>query len=297
MGSTGVSWRRACRPRRRSDQYTGLMPVPCLRERLAAYDFTGADRCRGTSSRCGSGLRKALGSHWPWKAASRTSQYNDAARRTADRPGVSVLESPTFRIIRASEIFPTVELIDRLYPPPGLALRFPIPIELTQDELELAARGAFVTRVIYVEDPQQALPVAQRRDSEQPWIEAPPGEDPLVTADRFGRPVAILRIGGRVPSCRQATVRACHRPCRRPFVYDRDVGLAGKLRRSARPRMQRAPGSPRHPPSPRNRVEPIMNSSEQHAIRPSRQLAVSPPGGGACSWRWRRSSCVRAADR
>jgi hypothetical protein len=98
------------------------------------------------------------------------------------------------------EIFPTVELIDRLYPPPHLAIRYPIPIELTEDELELAARGAFVTRVIYVEDPHQALPVSQRRSSDQPWMEAPRGEDPLVTADRFGRPVAILRIGGRVPS-------------------------------------------------------------------------------------------------
>jgi hypothetical protein len=98
------------------------------------------------------------------------------------------------------EIFPTVELVDRLYPPPGMALRYPIPIELTQDELELAATGSFVTRVIYVEDPKQALPTAQRRDSEQPWFEAPHGDDPLVTADRFGRPVAILRIGGRVPS-------------------------------------------------------------------------------------------------
>jgi len=97
------------------------------------------------------------------------------------------------------EIFPTVEVIDRLYPPPGLALRYPIPVELTLDELELAARGAFVTRVIYVEDPQQALRVAQRAEGEQPWFEAPPGEDPLVTADLCGRPVAILRMGGRVP--------------------------------------------------------------------------------------------------
>jgi hypothetical protein len=98
------------------------------------------------------------------------------------------------------EIFPTVELIDRTYPPAGMALRYPIPIELTLDELELAARGAFVTRVIYIEDPHQALPVAQNRDSDQPWSEAPQGEDPLVTADRFGRAVAILRIGGRVVS-------------------------------------------------------------------------------------------------
>lgn len=102
------------------------------------------------------------------------------------------------------EIFPTVEVIDRLYPPPGLALRFPIPVELTLEELELAARGAFVTRVIYVEDPQQALPVTQVRDGEQPWMEAPPGEDPLVAADRRGRPVAILRIGGRVPAVANA---------------------------------------------------------------------------------------------
>jgi hypothetical protein len=95
------------------------------------------------------------------------------------------------------EIFPTVELVDRLYPPPGLALRFPIPIDLTQDELELAAGGAFVTRVIYVEDPQHALPMARHAKGEQPWTEAPAGEDPLVTADRNGRPVAILRIGSR----------------------------------------------------------------------------------------------------
>src|ERR671923_59928 len=62
----------------------------------------------------------------------------------------------------ALKFFPTVEVIDRLYPPPGLALRYPIPIELTQEELELAIRGAFVTRVIYVEDPRQPLEAPQR---------------------------------------------------------------------------------------------------------------------------------------
>jgi hypothetical protein len=98
------------------------------------------------------------------------------------------------------EIYPTIELVDRLYPPPGLALRFPIPVELTLDELELAAQGRFVTRVIYVEDPNQAVPVQRRDDEAQPWLEAGPGDDPLVVADGLGRPVAILRIGGRVPS-------------------------------------------------------------------------------------------------
>ena len=96
------------------------------------------------------------------------------------------------------ELFPTVEVIDRLYPPPGLALRYPIPIELTQDELQMAVDGMLVTRVIYVEDPNQALPVDENPD-EQPWFEARFGDDPLVVADQLGRPVAIVRIGGRVP--------------------------------------------------------------------------------------------------
>src|ERR1700749_2460346 len=41
------SLRLASRLRRRIDQCTGLTLVPCLRERLAANDFTEADRCRG----------------------------------------------------------------------------------------------------------------------------------------------------------------------------------------------------------------------------------------------------------
>jgi hypothetical protein len=98
------------------------------------------------------------------------------------------------------ELFPTIEVIDRLYPPQGLALRYPIPVELTQEELELAAQNMFVTRVIYIEDPSIALPVRQKSNDEQRWMEARRGEDPLVVADSLGRPVAILRIGGRVPN-------------------------------------------------------------------------------------------------
>ena len=106
---------------------------------------------------------------------------------------IQVPESPGL------ELFPTVEILDRLYPPPGQALRFPIPIELTLEELKLAADGHFVTRVIYLEDPQAALPLADP-DKDQRWVEARPGEDPLVMADHLGRPMAILRLGGRLPA-------------------------------------------------------------------------------------------------
>ena len=97
------------------------------------------------------------------------------------------------------ELFPTIEIIDRLYPPPAEATRFPIPIEITQEDLDLAMDGMFVTRVIYVEDPAHALPLASspRRLRE---FDVAPHDDPLTVADGLGRPVAILRIGSRVPS-------------------------------------------------------------------------------------------------
>jgi hypothetical protein len=119
------------------------------------------------------------------------------------------------------EVFPTVEIIDRLYPPAGLSLRYPIPVELTADELEMAARGEFVTRVIYLEEPSQALPVDER-GGEQAWVEAPRGADPLVIADEMGRPVAILRIGSRVPSPTSAAFGKYAPPLIR---YDGDASL------------------------------------------------------------------------
>ncbi len=98
-----------------------------------------------------------------------------------------------------AEVYPTIELIDRLYPPAGKRLDFPVPIELTDEELNLAAQGMFVTRVIYVENPERALPVAQGKEGHQ-WFEVATGEDPLQVADQLGRPIAILRIGGRSPA-------------------------------------------------------------------------------------------------
>ena len=94
------------------------------------------------------------------------------------------------------EVYPTLEIIDRTYPPEGQAGRFPIVVELTQDDLELALSGRFVTRVIYLEEPLGALPIVE---TDQRWFDVGPGEDPLRRADELGRPVAILRMGSRVP--------------------------------------------------------------------------------------------------
>ncbi len=100
------------------------------------------------------------------------------------------------------ELFPTIEIIDRLYAPRGQESRFAIPVELTQQDLRLAMDGKFVTRVIYLEDPQTALPV--REDPRvQNWFDVGPRRDPLAVADSLGRPVAILRLGARLPRDQQ----------------------------------------------------------------------------------------------
>ncbi len=100
------------------------------------------------------------------------------------------------------EAFPTIEMLDRLYTPRGQERRFAIPIEFSQEDLELALAGRFVTRVIYLEEPDAALPAATAPQSPN-WFELGPGRDPLAVADALGRPMAILRMGGRIPDANE----------------------------------------------------------------------------------------------
>ncbi|MEX0701133.1 MAG: hypothetical protein WD069_03480 [Planctomycetales bacterium] len=95
------------------------------------------------------------------------------------------------------ELYPSVELIDRLHPPPGQEERFPVPIEFTEEEIEAALDGRMVTKVVYLEQPQ----LAALRDDD-PFI---PVQDVSNTinlfaeADLRGRPLVIVRLGSRLP--------------------------------------------------------------------------------------------------
>jgi hypothetical protein len=95
------------------------------------------------------------------------------------------------------ELYPTVELLDRLHPPPGQELEFPIPLQFTEREIEAALDGRLVTKVVFLEQPQLAPP----RDEvfPIPTPELPSFVNILQEADRVGRPMAILRLGSRVP--------------------------------------------------------------------------------------------------
>ena len=96
------------------------------------------------------------------------------------------------------EVFPTIQVLDRLYTPRGQETRFPIIMELGAEDLELAVDGRFVTRVVYLEDPANALPTREDPQT-QAWFDVRPGTDPVAEARRLGRPMAIVRMGARVP--------------------------------------------------------------------------------------------------
>lgn len=122
-----------------------------------------------------------------------------------DAPTFAMTMGPVYRIKIVNiprhpgvEIFPSIELLSRLHPPQGKELEFPIPIEITQDDLEQAIQGKMVTKVVYLEDPDTALPMQQIGDRQQ-TTDISGHEDTLGTAARLGRPMAIVRLGSRQP--------------------------------------------------------------------------------------------------
>jgi len=122
---------------------------------------------------------------------------------------VAVTPGHTYRIKLANmpefpnvELYPSIEILDRLHPPAGEENRYPIPLPFTRQDIRMALAGRLVTRVIYLEDPQTAQQLDPlRREIPQAVT---PTENVLQEADHLGRPMIIVRIGNRRPSPYQA---------------------------------------------------------------------------------------------
>jgi hypothetical protein len=96
-----------------------------------------------------------------------------------------------------AEFFPSVELIDRLHPPPGQADRFPVEIEFTQEELRWSIQGRLITKVLYLEQPNRVQ--LTHLHGESRITDLDPQQNAFAEADVLGRPLAIIRLGGRTP--------------------------------------------------------------------------------------------------
>lgn len=97
-----------------------------------------------------------------------------------------------------AELYPSIEIIDRTYPPPGLETSYPIQVALDDEDMSAALAGQMVTKVVYLEDPQTAF-AEQEKPTSGRTLDIAEYQDPLEVSDRFGRPVAIVRIGTLAP--------------------------------------------------------------------------------------------------
>lgn len=95
------------------------------------------------------------------------------------------------------ELYPTIELVHRLHPPVELLDEFPVPIDITEDEIASVLGDQMVTKVIYLERPDLAAP--QPQENGPRVTDLRPADNLIETATRLGRPVVILRMGGRIP--------------------------------------------------------------------------------------------------
>jgi uncharacterized repeat protein (TIGR01451 family) len=104
-----------------------------------------------------------------------------------DRPGV--------------EIYPVVDMVGHLHRPAGIdPAKYPIRIVIRTEDIEdVAGRGLLVTQVVYLEDPDQAVPLKLGKD-DTPYVTISPVEQPFQVARALGRVMAIVRIGGRQPT-------------------------------------------------------------------------------------------------
>jgi hypothetical protein len=92
------------------------------------------------------------------------------------------------------ELYPTLEVAPVTPRTDAYLAHSPIPVQFTDEDLDQVLAGNFVTKVIYLPDPEfQELALAGVETLVSTRLD--PGVDPIAEADRRGSILAILRIG------------------------------------------------------------------------------------------------------
>jgi len=95
------------------------------------------------------------------------------------------------------QLYPTLEVRGTLQlPPQQRAADYPAPVVFSLEDLDRAAAGALITKVIYLESAERARGAATRPDLPLE-TELRPAEDLLAEARSLGRPVLVAHLGGR----------------------------------------------------------------------------------------------------
>jgi len=128
--------------------------------------------------------------------------------RTFDAPAVVGLRPGYVYRVRLSDLpglpgvslYPTVEVRGCLaLGPKASAASYPAPVVLTDADIQAALSGSLVTKVVYLECPDKAVPVEQPPGGVLE-TDMPASRDPIAEARELGRVMLIVRLGERVPS-------------------------------------------------------------------------------------------------
>jgi hypothetical protein len=94
------------------------------------------------------------------------------------------------------ELFPTLEVAPVTPRTDAFLAHSPIPVQFTEEDFDQVLSGNFVTKVIYLPDPEfQELALAGVETLVSTRLD--PGVDPIAEADRRGSILAILRMGNK----------------------------------------------------------------------------------------------------
>ena len=98
--------------------------------------------------------------------------------------------------MKVSERYPTLEIGPITFRTEAYLAHNAIPIQFTDEDFDQVAAGNFVTKVIYLPDPEfQELALAGVETLVSTRLD--PGIDPIVEADRRGSILAIIRMGNK----------------------------------------------------------------------------------------------------
>lgn len=95
-----------------------------------------------------------------------------------------------------AELYPTVEIGPTTPRTAAFLAHNAIPMQLTEEDFDQVMAGNFVTKVIYLPDPEfQELALAGVETLVSTRLD--PGVDPIVEADRRGSIMAVIRLGNK----------------------------------------------------------------------------------------------------
>lgn len=94
------------------------------------------------------------------------------------------------------ELYPTVEVAPVVARTEAYLAHNAVPVQFTEEDLDQVLSGNFVTKVIFLPDPEfQELAVAGVQELVSTRLD--PGQDPIIEADRQGAILAIIRLGNK----------------------------------------------------------------------------------------------------